>query len=102
MDHWDGLGHVVFWMLSVAFLPFLVALVGRDWRLKLTAFGLCLVALCLTGCGMPETLAWGGASVAAGLAVFLQFREIVDGVGWAEPRREQPRRQMLRPGRVER
>ncbi|MBR1122488.1 hypothetical protein JQ628_13255 [Bradyrhizobium lablabi] len=75
MDRWDGFGYVVLWMLFVAFVPFLVALFGRDARLKLAALGLCLVALYLTGYGLPETLAWLAAWVAAAFAIFLRFRK---------------------------
>ena len=69
MDSWTGFGYVVFGTLLLLFLPFVVALFGRDARWKVLALGLCIATLLLTGFDVPMIACWLGACVCAGLAI---------------------------------
>ena len=69
MARWNGVGHVVFGMGLVLFLPFIVSLFGCDVRMKVASTGLCIGALLLTGFGSLQFSAWVAAFAFAGLSI---------------------------------
>ncbi len=74
MDSWSGFGYVVFGIFFVLFLPFIVALFGRDPRWKILSLGLCIATLLLTGFDALMIACWLGAWVFAGLAIRARIR----------------------------
>ncbi|HEY2249242.1 MAG TPA: hypothetical protein VGH70_17505 [Bradyrhizobium sp.] len=62
------------WLLFIWYLPFLVALFGRDRRWKGLTLALCLAAMLATNVDVLTTLCWIGAWASAILAILARLR----------------------------